>query len=98
LPLVAIGKYGTGFVKGAWRKGLCDQPGIHIPLTGSGHTVNLRIRQLIETTLTLLLLSTFYIPPEIKASITYSKDSDNLARIERYLKSYENLSIIGGCN
>jgi|APCry1669188970_1035186.scaffolds.fasta_scaffold27410_3 hypothetical protein len=48
LLLVAFSLYGQGPVKGARRADLCVQPGIYMPLTGSGHTITLRIGQLID--------------------------------------------------
>lgn len=48
LLLVAFSLYGQGPVKGAHRVALCVLPGIYIPLTGSGHTITLRKRQLMD--------------------------------------------------
>lgn len=48
LLLVAFLLYGHGPVKGALRVALCVRPGIYLPLTGSGHIISLRIRQLID--------------------------------------------------
>jgi hypothetical protein len=48
LPLEAFSLYGHGPVKGARRAGSCVKPGIYLPLTGSGHTLTSRIRQLID--------------------------------------------------
>ena len=49
LILVAFSLYGSGSVKGALFEALCGQQGIYLPLTGSGHTITLRLSQLIDT-------------------------------------------------
>ena len=49
LPLEAFSLNGSGSVKGARFVELCDKPGIYSLLTGSGHTITSRIRQLINT-------------------------------------------------
>ena len=48
LLLSASSLYGQGPVKGALRVAVCVRQGIYIPLTGSGHIISLRIRQLID--------------------------------------------------
>ena len=48
LILEAFPKYGHGPVKGAHRAGFCGGAGIYLPLTGSDHTLPLRLRQLID--------------------------------------------------
>jgi len=48
LLLVASSLYGQGPVKGDHRAALCVQLVIYLPLTGSGHTISLRKRQLID--------------------------------------------------
>lgn len=48
LPLEAFLLNGQGPVKDAHWADLCVQPGIYMPLTGSGHTITLRIGQLID--------------------------------------------------
>jgi len=47
LTLEAFSLNGQGSVKGARRSALCDKSGIHMPLTGSGHTISSRKGQLI---------------------------------------------------
>jgi hypothetical protein len=48
LPLKAFELFGSGPVKGARWAALCVPPGIYMPLTGSGHTISSRLRQLID--------------------------------------------------
>jgi hypothetical protein len=46
--LNAFLRYDPGSVKGACVKALCLGRGIYMPLTGSGHALSWRLRQLME--------------------------------------------------
>ena len=48
LPLEVFPLNGQGPVKGARQAALCDESGIHLPLTGSANAITSRIRQLID--------------------------------------------------